>query len=227
MFKKILNKIKNFDYLQFLKHVWEDYFKFPIYILTHPFQGFDDFKLEKKGKYHVAITYILLLVISTALQVTRSGFLIRESYVENFSIIKTFFLITVPIALIAIGNWSITSLFEGKGTLGEIFKVLGYAVIPLVWFGIPLTFISGQLIQEELAIYATLSTIGVVLTGYMGFFGLLVIHEYGLAKTIVTLIATILAVAVIIFVGILILTLFQQIWGFIQQVYEEFIMRNS
>lgn len=227
MIEKILNKIKNFDYLQFLKNVWEDYVKFPIYILTHPFQGFDDFKLEKKGKYHVAITYILLLVISTALQVTRSGFLVRESYVENFSIIKTFFLITVPIALIAIGNWSITSLFEGKGTLGEIFKVLGYAVIPLVWFGIPLTLISGQLIQEELAIYATLTSISVILTGYLGFFGLLVIHEYGLAKTIITLIATILAVAVIIFVGILILTLFQQIWGFIQQVYEEFIMRNS
>lgn len=227
MFKKLLEKLKNIDYHQLLKNIFEDFIKFPLYIITHPFQGFDDFKFEKKGKYHVAIIYLLLLVISTALQVTRSGFLISEPYVEDFSIIKTFFLITVPVVLIAIGNWSITSLFDGKGNMGEIFKVICYAIIPLVWFGIPLTFISGSLIQEELAIYTTLSTISVVLTGYMGFFGLLVIHEYGLAKTIITIIATIIAIAVIIFVGLLILTLFQQVFGFLQQVYDEFIMRNS
>lgn len=227
MFEKILNKLKNIDYHQLLKNIFEDFIKFPLYIITHPFQGFDDFKFEKKGKFHVAIIYLLLLVISTALQVTRSGFLIAAPYVEDFSIIKTFFLIMVPVLLISIGNWSITSLFDGKGNMGEIFKVCGYAIIPLVWFGIPLTFISGSLIQEELAIYTTLSTISVILTGYIGFFGLLVIHEYGLAKTIVTIIATIVAVAVIIFVGLLILTLFQQVFGFIQQVYDEFIMRNS
>ncbi|WP_025724520.1 Yip1 family protein [Acholeplasma granularum] len=227
MFKQVKNKFINFDYVQFLKNIWEDFFKFPLYIMTHPFKGWEDLKFDKKGKYHVAIIYIFLLVITSALQITASGFLVSLPFVGNYSIVRTFFLITVPILLITLGNWSITSLFDGKGNMGEIFKVIAYAIIPLVWVGIPMTILSNFLIQEELAIYTTINSIGVFLTGYMGLFGLLVIHEYGLAKTLVTIIATIVAVAVIIFVGLLILTLFQQVFGFIDQVYNEFIMRNS
>lgn len=227
MFNVIKNKIAKINYIQLLKNIWEDFFKFPLYLITHPFKGFEDFKFEKKGKMHVAIIYILLLVITSAIQITNSGFLVSEPFVGNFSIVRTFMLITVPILLITLGNWSITSLFEGKGNMAEIFKVISYAIIPLVWVGIPMAIISNFLIQEELAIYTAINGIGVLLTGYLGLFGLLVIHEYGLAKTLVTIVTTVIAVAIIIFVGILILTLFQQIFGFVDQIYNEFIMRNS
>ncbi|WP_264229983.1 YIP1 family protein [Acholeplasma laidlawii] len=227
MFNVIKNKIAKINYIQLLKNIWEDFFKFPLYLITHPFKGFEDFKFEKKGKMHVAIIYILLLVISSAIQITNSGFLVSEPFIGNFSIVRTFMLITVPILLITLGNWSITSLFEGKGNMAEIFKVISYAIIPLVWVGIPMAILSNFLIQEELAIYTSINGIGVLLTGYLGLFGLLVIHEYGLAKTLVTIVTTVIAVAIIIFVGILILTLFQQIFGFVDQIYNEFIMRNS
>ena len=109
----------------------------------------------------------------------------------------------------------------------EIFKVICYALIPLVWIGIPMTILSNFLIQEELAIYTAMNAISVFFVGYMALFGLLVIHEYGLLKTIMTLAFTAVAVALIIFIGLLILTLFQQLYGFIIQVYEELIMRLS
>jgi hypothetical protein len=111
--------------------------------------------------------------------------------------------------------------------MGEIFKVLSYAIIPLVWLGIPMTIVSNFLIQEELAIYIAIGGLSVFLTGYLGLFGLLVVHEYGLLKTLVTILVSLIAVAVIIFIGLLILTLFQQLSGFISQVYDEFIIRNS
>lgn len=222
-----LKTIKSFNYSGFFNRLLEDYIKFPLYILTHPFKGFEDFKIEKKGKFEVAIVYILLLVFTNALSVTSSGFLVSAPYVNDFSIVKTFFLIVVPILLITIGNWSITSLFEGKGNMSEIFKVISYAIIPLVWIGIPMTIVSNFLIQEELAIYVAMNGIAVFFVGYMAIFGLLVIHEYGLLKTVVTIAFTAVAVAVIIFIGLLILTLFQQLYGFVVQVYEEFIMRVS
>jgi len=225
--KPVLTKIKQIEYRVIFHQILEDFIKFPLYILTHPFKGYDDFKLEKKGKMHVAIIYLLLLVITNALSVTASGFLVSAPYVENFSITRTFFLIFVPVILLTIGNWSITSLFEGKGKMIEIFKVIAYAVIPLVWIGIPMVILSNFLIQEELSIYMAFNGISVFFTGYMAIFGLLVIHEYGLLKTLVTLFFTAIAVAVIIFIGLLILTLFQQLYGFIIQVYEEFIMRVS
>lgn len=223
----IKNKIKSIDYHGFFQRTIQDYVKFPLYILTHPFKGYDDFKLENKGKISVALTYLLLLVITNAFSVTASGFLVSAPYIENFSIIRTFFLVVVPVVLITIGNWSITSLFEGKGKMIEIFKVICYSIIPLVWIGIPMTILSNFLIQEELVIYTAMNGIAVFFVGYMALFGLLVIHEYGLLKTIITIAFTAIAVALIIFIGLLILTLFQQLYGFIIQVYEEFIMRLS
>lgn len=225
--KTITKSIKQFNYSQFFHQLLEDYVKFPLYILTHPFKGYDDFKFENRGKLSVAIVYLLLLVLTNAISVTSSGFLVSAPYVANFSIVRTFFLVVVPVGLITIGNWSITSLFEGKGKMVEIFKVICYATIPLVWIGLPMTLVSNFLIAEELAIYYAMNTISAFFVGYMALFGLLVIHEYGLLKTIVTLVFTAIAVALIIFIGLLILTLFQQLYGFIVQVYEEFILRIS
>lgn len=225
--KQWIQTIKTVNYQDIFQNLIQDYVKFPLYIFSHPFKGYDDFKMEKKGKLSVAIVYLMLLVIANAVSVTSSGFLVSAPYIENFSIVRTFFLVVVPVILITIGNWSITSLFEGKGKMIEIFKVICYALIPLVWIGIPMTILSNFLIQEELAIYTAMNAISVFFVGYMALFGLLVIHEYGLLKTIMTLAFTAVAVALIIFIGLLILTLFQQLYGFIIQVYEELIMRLS
>lgn len=225
--KSILAKIKSIHYGDIFNQLLDDYIKFPLYIITHPIKGFEDLKFEQKGKMHVAIVYVLLLVVASAFRVTGSGFLVSAPFTGDFSIVRTFFLISVPVVLLAIGNWSITSLFDGKGNMSEIFKVICYAIIPLVWLGIPMTILSNFLIQEELAIYQAVNGIAIFFTGYMGLFGLLVIHEFGLLKTILTVVFTAVAVAVIIFIGLLILTLFQQLYGFIIQIYDELIIRNS
>ena len=46
------------------------------------------------------------------------------------------------------------------------------------------------------------------------FMGLLVIHEYGLLKTVLTVVFTIIAIAIIVFIGILMMTLVQQFISF-------------
>lgn len=225
--KNMFNKIKSIHYGVIFNQLLEDYIKFPLYILTHPIKGYEDFKFENKGKMHVAIVYLLLMVVASSFKATGAGFLVSAPFTGDFSIVRTFFLITVPVVLLAIGNWSITSLFDGKGNMSDIFKVICYAIIPIVWLGIPMTVLSNYLIQEELAIYQAVNGIAIFFTGYMALFGLLVIHEYGLLKTLLTVVFSAIAVAVIIFIGLLILTLFQQLYGFIMQIYDEFIIRNS
>jgi hypothetical protein len=66
---------------------------------------------------------------------------------------------------------------------------------------------------------------GAFLTAYMIFFGLLGIHEYGLLKTIAMLVFTIVAIAAILFIILLFLSLTQQLWAFVESVYDEFVMR--
>lgn len=198
---------------------------FPLYILTHPFKGFEEFKEEKKGLPYIAIFYAFMMIISSIITSTMSGFLVAGPSDNTFNLGRTVLLVLVPIFLFAVGNWSITSLFDGKGKLYEILMVVCYGLIPFIWISIPSTLISNFLILEEVSFFQTVIVIGIVLSGYMIFMGLLVIHEYGLLKTIVTIIFTVVAIAVIVFIGILILTLFQQAYSFLDSVYKELILR--
>ena len=88
-----------------------------------------------------------------------------------------------------------------------------------------ITLISNFLIREELQLYYAIIAIGAFLSGYKIFMGLLVVHEYTLFKTILTILFTLVAIAVMIFIGLLLLTIFQQVYGFLKSIYEEIILR--
>lgn len=208
-----------------IKQFFHDAFVFPMYILTHPIKGYEEFKTEKKARPYIAVFYALMMIVSSIVTATMSGFLVKPPTTETFNLGKTILLVLVPILIVAVGNWSITSLFNGKGKLYEILMVICYGLIPYIWLSIPATLVSNYLISEEVAFFTAIISLGVILSAFMIFMGLLVIHEYGLAKTIVTIIFTVVAIAVIIFIGILILTLFQQIYSFLDSVIREVILR--
>ena len=207
------------------KKIIHDIFVFPFYILTHPIKGYEDFKLEKKGEMYVAIFYVFMMILSAVLTATARGFLVRDPWDETFNLGRTTLLVLAPIILFTIGNWSITTLFDGKGKIKEIFMVLMYGLIPYIWVSIPATLLSNFLVSDEVALYLSLFSVGTFLSAYMIFMGLLVTHEFGLLKTILTILATLIAVAVIIFIGVLILTIFQQLFVFLKALYEEITLR--
>lgn len=216
---------QNKTFKDIVKMLFNDLFVFPFYILTHPVKGFEELKYEKKGKTYVAVVYVTILIISIILNQTSSGFLVNPFPNEEINIIKTTALVVVPLILVGIGNWSVTSLMDGKGKVTEILMTVCYSLIPFIWFSIPLTFIGNFLIQEEVVFFQAFITLSILLSGYMVFMGLLVIHEFGLLKTVLTIVFTLVAIAIIIFIGILILTLFQQVYNFIKSVYQEFLLK--
>lgn len=208
------------------KQFFHDAFVFPFYIIFHPIKGFDEFKTDKKGKMYIAIIYVLLMVLAVVMSITMAGFLITPPSAGTFNIFRTTLLVIVPVILAAVGNWSITTLFDGKGSLKEIFMVIGYGLIPYVWISIPATILSNFLVRNEIQFYYAIVSLASVFAGYKIFMGLLVIHEYGLLKTIITILITAVAAGVMIFIGVLLATIFQQVYGFIKALYDELVMRT-
>jgi len=224
---KVFRKIKSIDYVGLFKTFLNDVFIFPMRLLSHPIKGFDELKNEKKGKMYVAIFYLFLMIVTQALLATNGGFLLGRPNDPNYNILLGALYVIVPVVLISVGNWSITALLSGKGKIKEIFMVTCYALAPYVLLMLPLIIISHFLTLEELSFYHALAALAVGLLIYLVFFGYMVIHEYGLLKNVITILLTFVALAVIIFIGILLLTLYQTVAGFIKAVYEEFIMRIS
>ncbi len=208
-----------------LKKLVYEFIKFPARILFHPFDGYEEFKRYKKGKLSVAIVFILLFAYFQIFAFRNLGFLINPNNPQDLNSIQEIFSVFLILFLFTVGNWSVTTLMEGKGNYKEILMVTGYSLFPMIIIGFPSVILSNFLTLEEMAFYGLFMLIAAIGTGWMLFMGILNIHEYGLFKTILAFIATGISIAVMMFVGLLFFDLIQQAIAFVVSVIEEFNLR--
>lgn len=218
------------NFLAKIKKGWgvfvAEYIKFPTYILLHPLKGFEEFKRNKRASMKVSIVFIIVLVILNILSFQYSGFEVNDRDLRDLNSISEIIYIIAPIVLITLSNWAVTTLFDGKGKLKEIFMMISYSLFPLIWTtGLGLI-LSNFFTGDEIAFYNLILTLGTFLMGYMVFFGMISIHEYGLLRCIATILGTIIAAAIIIFVFLLGYDLFQRMYGFLYTLYREITLRN-
>jgi len=203
----------------------QNYIKFPSRLIFHPFDGFEDFKRYKQGKLSVAIVFILLYAYFQIFSFQHLGFLINTNNPIDLNSLQEIFSVVLLIGLFTVGNWSVTTLMNGKGTYKEILMVTGYALFPLIIIGFPAVILTNFLTLEEMAFYTLFMYVAYIATGWTLFMGILNIHEYGLLKTILALLATVVSMAVMMFVGLLFFDLIQQAIAFVTSVIEEFNLR--
>ena len=218
--KKILEKISTF-----LKFVWTEVIKFPAYILTHPLKGFEEFKRYKRGKLSVAISFVIIAVILNIMKFQYSGFMTNDTNIRDLRSMSQVIYIIGGVVVISVANWSVTTLFDGKGNMGDIFKMVCYCLYPYIWANLIGMILSNVITKDEVALYTLVLSLGVFLMCYMFFFGIISIHEYGLGQCLLTILFTLVAVLIVFFVGILLFDLFQKVYGFVYQVYQEITMR--
>ncbi|ERJ11738.1 YIP1 family protein [Haloplasma contractile] len=203
----------------------EDLWTFPLYILMHPIDGFDEFKRYKRGKLYVAITFLVLMALLSILKYQYTGFIVNENNPQDLNSIKEIAYILAPLLIFVIGNWSVTTLLDGKGKLKEIFMMTCYALFPMIVIGYINIIISNIVSIPEADFYYLFNGFGIFLTAYMLFIGLIVIHEYTLMKSLLTILFTIVAMGVLIFIGLLFFDLIQQIFGFLYAIIKEISLR--
>lgn len=219
-FKDVLSVI-----LKGLKIFKKECISFPLYILAHPVKGFDEFKREKKAKLWVALFFMIMFILLNIAEYQFTGYVISQKDVTSLHTFREIITIIGVVVILTVSNWSITTLFDGKGKMLEIFMMICYCMMPMLWakfFGL---FISNVVSKNEAAIYNLVQGLGVFLTCYMAFFGLVGIHEYGVLKCVLSILGTAIAALVICFVGILSFDLFQKMYGFLYTIYQEISLR--
>jgi hypothetical protein len=204
---------------------WQDCFVFPCYILTHPVAGWSEFKEEKKGKISVAIFILCMYILMKMVEYQYQGQVINTNNPMKFNSIRILIYGAVPAILLSISNWSVTTLMDGKGKMKEIFMMICYSYFPIMILGFVNIILSNVVTTDEAQFITLINIVSYVLTGFMAFMGLLVIHEFGFGRTIWSILLTAVAACIICFVALLIFSLLQQIYGFIYSLYSEISAR--
>lgn len=210
------------------KENWQRYFKslkFALYCLTHPIDGFWDLTHEKKGTYAAANTILFLTLLMRILKLRFTSFIFIQVYWEDLNILTYVASVAFPLALFVIGNWALTTLFDGKGRLGQVYIATCYALTPFPLVQLPLMIFSNFVTVEEAEFYAVINIISLVWVAFIGVLGMSQVHEYGFGKNILFLVATVFAMLVMIFILMLFFSMISQGIAYFVSIGKELLYR--
>ncbi len=197
---------------------------YAFYVMFHPFDGFWDLKHEKRGSVRGGIFYIILTIAAFYYQAIGQGYLLNPQG-EYSGFWNQALGVLVPLLLFVIGNWCLTTLFDGEGSFKDIFIAASYSLTPLPLLIIPATVYSNFVIATEVDIVGFISTLAFVWLALLLFFGTMVTHDYSMGKNAITVVGTILAMACIMFVAILFTTLIGKIVSLVTNIVTEIQFR--
>src|SRR5690625_6544846 len=129
----------------------------------------------------------------------------------------------LPFFLFCISNWAITTLMDGEGKFKEIIIVTAYALLPLVLVYLINIPISNFITIEEAPIYYLVESAAMLWAIALLFIGIMTVHQYTVGKTVGTFIVTLIVIGIILFLGLLFLSLIQQMISFGETIYKEII----
>ena len=207
---------------------WEKYgasLKYATYTMFHPFDGFWDLTHEKRGSMAAANTIVVALLVTRLLSLQFTSFLFNRVYWPEVNILQQCLSVLLPLVIFVVGNWGLTTLFEGKGTLRDVYLGTCYALFPYVLLQLPLIVLSNWITVDEAAFYTVLNMVSLVWAGGLIVCAMMQIHDYGLGKTLLFIVMTIFAMAVIIFLLLLFFTLVGDGVGYFTSIYKEITFR--
>jgi tetratricopeptide (TPR) repeat protein len=210
------NRSKNLAIVQF-KHIF--------YIMKHPIDGFSALRYENKGGYRSA--FLLLAAAYASLVVIRlvTGFTFNPYDPHRLNLISLF----LQYGLIWIGwvvsNYLVSSIYRGEGRFKDVFVGSAYALLPIIFVGVPLAIVSNVLTASEQAIYDFVQNVMYIWTALLFFWKIQSLQNYSVGETIVNIILSVLAFMALAILVLVVLGLTGDLKDFVYEVYQEVRLR--
>ncbi|MCR5684860.1 MAG: YIP1 family protein [Lachnospiraceae bacterium] len=202
-----------------------DSLKFAFYCLTHPMDGFWDLTHEKRGSYAAANTILFVSILVRILGLKYTGFVVQVVNWERINIFLYIASIIFPLGLFVVGNWALTTLFDGKGRLGQVYMATCYGFLPYPLIMIPTTLLSNVVTIEEAEFFSALSVVSLVWAAILIICAMGQIHEYSGGKNILFMFASIVAMLIIVFILMLFFSMISQGIGYFISLGKELLFR--
>ena len=192
-------------------------------VLFHPFDSFTDLKEKNLTSIPICLAIIVLYYIFTVLRDTAGGFAFVYFDPSSYNALLILGKTAGIVILWTVANWGVCTLLGGKGKMKEIFSVISYSLIPLLFGSIIFVVASNLLVPDEATFLGVLTTICTIYSYLIIMIGSICVHDYSFGKFLWTTILTLFGCAIVIFLLIMVIVLMQQTWGFFVTLYSEIL----
>ena len=200
-----------------------DGLKYAFYIMIHPFDGFWDMVHEKRGKKSSAAIIYVIWVFTWIINNGFTGFLFKELNSE-FSLIKTISVAVLPIVLWCLCNWAVSTLLDGDGKPSHIIMATAYALVPYILCQLPCVLLTNLLTLDQGMLISILSAFGMIWTGILLVASVITVHNYTLKRSVGVIVLILCAMAIVVFLAVMIFNLVDQMRYFLVNIYKEIII---
>ena len=199
--------------------------KFALYCITHPLDGFWDLTHEKRGSYAAANTILILTLVIRIMKLRYTSFIFLTVYWEELNIFLYLASVVFPLALFVVGNWALTTLFDGKGTLKDIYMGSAYALTPYILIQLPMIVFSNYITYEEGAFYNYFLSFSMIWCAFLFLASVMQIHDFAFGKALLSIISIIVGMLVIVFLLVLFFSLLSDAVAYFVSLYKEISFR--
>ena len=193
--------------------------------LAHPVAGFEEYREKHTFPLFPSLVILALFFLGSIAKRQLTGFIFNWDDPEK---INVFYILaeTVGAFLLWVGcNWAVSILFDGKGRMREIWVVSAVSLIPYVASMYVYVLLSNLLTEDEGVFLSWILAVGMLYSLLLLCGGLSAVHEYSFGKVLWSSLITIGFMLILLFVCVLLFSLFQQVYGFFSDLAREFAFR--
>lgn len=225
--KAIKYKISNIRHSNGIDSNWhKSMLIYPFKLFAHPLETFNDLKYENKASLWIANIMAFLFCLVRMAGHSSTAYLFKGANADKTSAITIGIVSLLTIIVWTMCNWATCTLFDGEGSVKDIWVVTTYSLLPYIIFGSLNIALSYMLTTSEMTFYNFFSFLGTAWTVLLIFLGVLVVHQYTVTKNVLSIFGTILIITCLIFLLLLFISIFQQVYSFILNILSEIIIRN-
>ncbi len=190
-------------------------------VAKKPSDAFYYLKKKRHGSYAGAIALLVITFGAYLLFIAGKGFIFQTTDLKDMDLSSIILGFLAIVGLFVLCSYLVTSIQDGEGTLGEIFKGVAYSMLPFILGCVVSTLVSYVATTNELFLLNVIFGIGLAWSLLLVFISISEIQNYTFGETVKSILLTVLFLIVILLVFAFVQMTIKQLFTFLIEIVKE------
>lgn len=197
----------------------------PLRVLIKPIDSFAEFKYKNGFSVGASIIILILFFLSSIFEYLKTGPGFNNNNPNELNLFIKLASTVFLFILWSVSNYLFCTLMDGKGFFKEVWCASAYALLPYIIMTFVSTAATNVIITEEYTFVVYAQAAGIIWSSVLLLIALKSIHDYSMTQTVISVLLSVLGIAVAIFILLLTFTVYQQVFNIFRTIFNEIMFR--